>query len=524
MLSRVVRVHAKRDLRTYLKADERSASAGCMAPDSSFAGSISQCSESGLPVRPHTFGKLPCPSYGQSGQPAGSYTSFLKYTDKRTHQTNAMATVNVGSLHSQCKSVTIFQTGSNVCTVHLRNDLLDSDSSEWLVACESLQVPLDGTRYFDGVNTELFNIRRLRHNIAEIPANTHLYQETATDVVTDFVVATAPNSLKAYSVDTAGRVRKDRFQVREIGDFIEMLVQWYQRFNALMRTQEIVPDNGVDRFNQVWDQRLARKPLLDAAGNAITDAQGNPTVIADDTKRKFEHMRVRVSASGNIQFICSTLWWSLFYIECSAYAQEIFALPAILSYYTQPVVPTFRKYVSDPLLFGGNMSSRHIDGGLGIGFFDVNDSNWMQSFSVAGERSLFASVDTRMSVALTTDLQLQRSLILVDEKEEFSYMIHESPLDNEVVVQNTISDRFHSEFHISSRSRAGNYMVKRSTDPISDWVALASDIGVRTLRLRLNIRERVFVSAGKWKIIVSPLPVESHTCWSCKLLFAKRIH
>lgn len=209
----------------------------------------------------------------------------------------------------------------------------------------------------------------------------------------------------------------------------------------------------------------------------------------------------------------------MFYIECTPYAQEIFGVPAIISYYVQEA-PVFRTYVTDPAT--GLMSSRHIGGG--IGYFDIGDSDWMQSLTFAGEKSLFSSVDTRMSVSLTTDLQLQRSLILVDEREEFSYMIHEAPLDNEVVVQNTISDRFHSEFHISSRSRAGNYMVKRSNDPISEWVALASDIGVRTLRLRLNIRERVFVSPGKWRIVVSPLPVESHTSWSCKLLFAKRIH
>ena len=66
-------------------------------------------------------------------------------------------------------------------------------------------------------------------------------------------------------------------------------------------------------------------------------------------------------------------------------------------------------------------------------------------------------------------------------------------------------------------------MVKRPSD-VAEWVSLASDINVRTIRLRLALRERVFISAGKWGIKVSPLTVESHAAWSCKLIFAKRIH
>ena len=128
-----------------------------------------------------------------------------------------------------------------------------------------------------------------------------------------------------------------------------------------------------------------------------------------------------------------------------------------------------------------------------------------------------------MSIALTTDLPLKKSFIVVDEAEEFSGVLVENPLDNEFLTTSIISDQFHSEFHIQGRSRAGQYMVKRPSD-VAEWVSLASDINVRTLRLRLALRERVFISTGKWGIKVSPLPVESHSAWSCKLLFAKRIH
>ena len=119
-----------------------------------------------------------------------------------------MATVNVGSLHSDSHSLSVFQTGQNFCDVSLRNDLLNSDSSEWLCAVESLQIPLDGTRYFDNQKTELFNIRRLQNNQQFRDPLTHLYQENAlVDAITE-ILPGDPASIRAYTVDTVGRVRR----------------------------------------------------------------------------------------------------------------------------------------------------------------------------------------------------------------------------------------------------------------------------------------------------------------------------
>ena len=53
---------------------------------------------------------------------------------------------------------------------------------------------------------------------------------------------------------------------------------------------------------------------------------------ADVVKRRFEHLKVRISASGNIQFIFSALFASMFYIEVSEYAQEIFGIDPIISF------------------------------------------------------------------------------------------------------------------------------------------------------------------------------------------------
>ena len=109
-----------------------------------------------------------------------------------------MATVNVGSLHSASHSLQVFQSGQNFCDIQLKNDLFTSDSSEWVCSVESLQVPLDGTRYFSGPpHTELFNIRRLQHGKIFRPEMTHLFQERAGDVDIDIVNAD-PASIRAY--------------------------------------------------------------------------------------------------------------------------------------------------------------------------------------------------------------------------------------------------------------------------------------------------------------------------------------
>ena len=74
----------------------------------------------------------------------------------------------------------------------------------------------------------------------------------------------------------------------------------------------------------------------------------------------------------------------------------------------------------------------------------VADSDWMLTLATNGTKSIFSSVDTRMSIALTTDLPLKKSFIVVDEAEEFSGVLVENPLDNEFLTTSIISDQFHS--------------------------------------------------------------------------------
>jgi hypothetical protein len=157
--------------------------------------------------------------------------------------------------------------------------------------------------------------------------------------------------------------------------------------------------------------------------------------------------------------------------------------------------------------------------------FNIADDGWTVILAMSGTVSIFSTIDTRLSIALTTDLQLTtKNLLIVDGRQERSYMLGNYPLDNEIQIQSEVSDQFHTEFRVSARCRAGLLVLKRPSDSVVEWVSLASDLNVRNIRLRLSLRERKYLGDGKWGISIADLPVESHTCWSCKLLFAKRTH
>jgi len=265
-----------------------------------------------------------------------------------------MASVQIGSIHSESFSLSCFQTGQNHISVNLRSDLFNSDSSDWLCSCSSLQVPLDETRYFSegAMHSELFNIRRLQHNAQFRPETTYLFQEPGYADVTTDIDALAGGSARSrrYTVDTVGRVRTDRFEIRQFGDFVEALIQWYQHFNMLMRTNPLVAGD----FNQAWDQSaaiIAGTEQIDPATGAVIPGTGH----ADQTKRKFEHLRVRISASGNISFIFSSLFASNFYIECSEYAREIFGVPQFVSYNVNVSPATLRDTVHDGVVGAGGV-------------------------------------------------------------------------------------------------------------------------------------------------------------------------
>ena len=404
-----------------------------------------------------------------------------------------MAQINVGSLHSESFSVSVYQTGKNNVDIDLRNNLFTSDSSEWLCAVESLQIPLDETTYFDESpeNRMLFNIHRLQDGRDWDRTHSYLYPEASqghtypTDMTGSAVV---------FTEDTVGTVRTNRSEIREWGDFQEMLTNWSIRFNHLMETTALTETGG---FNFDWDQTVA--------------------VSADVTpaKKTFEHLRVRISPSGNFSFVMSKLFLSMFYITVHPYAQHIFGLPNIISYDLTQAVPTPRILIVDNL--ENNMMQAPTT-------YVIANNDWMEVFATSGTKSVWSSIDTRMAVSLTTDLQLKRNVIIVDEKEQRSYALGDYPLNNEVTITNTVSDQFLSSFSVTSQMRAGQLMVKRPTDPIVEWVSLANDIEVRKVRLRLALRQRKYLGDGKWTITIGDLPVADHTSWSCKLLFARRIH
>ena len=159
---------------------------------------------------------------------------------------------------------------------------------------------------------------------------------------------------------------------------------------------------------------------------------------------------------------------------------------------------------------------------VSVGALAPDDDLWHVLYSVSGTVSCFSSLDTRVAIVLATDLQVRRSICIVDNAEINHYALGEWPLTNMVQTHTTCSDEFHSTFTVQSYCRAGQYELVNPSHPVSEWKALSPDSNVRQLRVRLYIRERIYQGANRWKTVLKPLVIGSHTSWSCKLIFVEK--
>ena len=150
------------------------------------------------------------------------------------------------------------------------------------------------------------------------------------------------------------------------------------------------------------------------------------------------------------------------------------------------------------------------------------EAHWKTVYAANGDRSVWGSLETRLSVSLGTSIPLQRSLVITDDKESRTFELGSWSLNNEVkTVFNIGGNQFGSAFTVETQSRSGHVVLKSSADPITEWLHLKPDTGLRNLRLRLYIRERIY-SAGKWTIEMRELDVKPWATWNAKLLFVRK--
>ena len=411
-----------------------------------------------------------------------------------------MAIVDVGKTHSESISVSVFQTGTNRCDVILKNalfgDIIQSD--EYVVGVESLQCPMGGTTYLSSEphNALLVSIRRRRDGEPFDVPHTHLYPDTIADQGVFGPDADAEE--RSYTV-SLGAIRSDRFIIREFGDFMELLNQWSINFSQTLRSQAFRQVTG---FNQDWD-------------NNQIDGEN----LSDDDK-KIDHLMCRVTPSGSVSISASNLFWSNFFLEFSGYAQEILGFPQYVTFTEDGVVASRGTGA-----VAGEDEFTFIAAGTGVetmeSFF-VDEEDFKVIRAVSGDRSIWGSLETRLSVSLATSIPLQRSLIISDNIESRTFALGSWSLNNEVKTIFSIAGPvFASEFQVETEGRSGHVVLKDSSTPVTEFLHLRPDVGLRNLRLSLYIRERVFAD-GKWAIVLKELPVKPWETWNCKLLFVRK--
>jgi hypothetical protein len=415
-----------------------------------------------------------------------------------------MAFVNVGGKRSSSFTVNIMHSGSPHIDVSLQNDLLPGDAADWLVGVESLSAPLDSTRFLDENHKVLFYLRRIQHGVA--PSDqTQLLRNSIIIADSQFDAAVMAD-FQRWTHD-ACQLRHNRTPCLEFGDLMEQMVEWCASVNTLLNTvglnradiggPPIIPQN---LFNSAWDIRNAP-----AAGNAA--------------RKIFRHLRVRVGPSGMLSIIGSRLFWANFIIDVSPYMQALTGLTPHIG-----VNINTDQVISGLTVAGGNVNYLvDLTAGGGVGA-EWNNPVSYEMMTITGNLSLWGSCDTRLSISVATDLPLQRSLTITDDKQCRDFTVGSFDLNNEVTVSTEIADQITSVFTVQSQSRAGHTALKKSGPP-NYWVALKPAVNIRQLRVRLMIRERVWdLTTDQWRIVHKNLPMERHQTWQCCLIFAKKTH
>ena len=424
-----------------------------------------------------------------------------------------MSVVDVGKRQSESFTVSCFASGSNEIDVVLKNDLINGDSQDWLVGISDLSVPLDSTTYLDENHGQLLELHRLRHNTDLNNGNTMLVNQTVTGypgVATDMTGSGNAN-LDTWTQDHVGRLRHDRGAgTTEFGNLMEHFNTWAGQINAQIRHRGL---DQTDANGNVVGPFFNRGLVNNAAGYVWdTTTLGNTPL--DQKKLVFRHIMVRISPSGNLEIVGSKFFWSAFFIKVSPYFQALTGFPEILSI----------DLVANPVAVRTSIVGGGGNAMVAVTQYAIANDDWMPTHAIISDRSFWGSADTRLSISLSTDLPIQRSLTLTDGIEERDYTLGSFSLSNEVTVSNTVSDQFLTEFTFNMESRAGHVQLKPPGPP-THWISLKPSDHTRVLRLRLNIRERVWHEGTKhWSIIHRRLPINAWQTWNTRLIFAKKTH
>ena len=402
-----------------------------------------------------------------------------------------MSVVNANSTQSDQLLVSITQTGTNSCDIVLKNDLFAEQSDAWLCGIASLQVPLDSTTYLDDLaDPVLFRLKRKIHGANPVtnPDTVNLYTGDATsDIPTAVQGNTADDQMARLWTYTLFAMRKDQQIIREWGDFSEVLNSFGIRVRNAMNFNGL----NVTHFTNTL-------PVV--AANAAVD-----------------HFGIRITPSGMLSIVASSIFWNNFYIEASEYAQEIFGVGEVIA--------LSKNVVTTVVTLQSSIASMVDVNGAIVNPTQVYGNAAQQSVphSVDGSRSLWGSLDTRIAVSIATDMPLKRALAITNDSERKPFVLGTFFLDHEVRVTSTVGQQIETKFTVSMQSRSGHVVLKSPATPVAEWVQLGPSSNVRNLRLKLYITERRYRD-GKWSIYQRELDVPSYNTWSAKLAFVKRIN
>jgi hypothetical protein len=212
-----------------------------------------------------------------------------------------------------------------------------------------------------------------------------------------------------------------------------------------------------------------------------------------------------ISAGGTLLITGQPSFWSHFYLDISPMGQILLSLPGTIAVTTNQVT-------SQTSYFGeGLQNAGHI----------IQPATVNQAHIVFATKSLLATLESRISVHLESDLSIGKVISIENGNESSNYDLASFVLENTALSTIYVDGlNILDQTNFRSSCHTGQKILQNRSDAPTQWTPLLRTDMLRTLRLRLYLKTRRYdVGRGTWVLEKNKFPMETHDNWTCDLRF-----
>ena len=226
---------------------------------------------------------------------------------------------------------------------------------------------------------------------------------------------------------------------------------------------------------------------------------------------------IRVLAEGRVAFVGTPAFWQEFWIELSAYGQELLGTGTRYIHFTQAVQGGLLTQAPNGLTVGGLSPNGNIQGNFVLQ--NNNFANLQHSLEWITPGSGLHKLEHRLRVEVDADLSVPANVLMENGVQKVHYNIASYAFPSEV------TQRLHStsgEVHFESDMKAGQFVIKSKETPTTDWSRLLATANVQNMRLHVFVVRREFNEHTRsWSLVRNELRVNPGDHWDLTLKFVQ---